>query len=128
MQMHFDKAFAGFRDFFRKKTGVNWDERYDGVVVEDETKFRYLPPKEGNPRGMLPPEWMKPKKVDEDSEETEDSSEEETEDSSEGETEESDSDESTMTIKDEEPDKKRRRKTPPPSPLEHPYQFVAQAA
>lgn len=125
IQMHFDKAFEGFRDFYRKKTGVNWDERCDGIVIDDETKFRYSPPDDGKPVGMLPPGWMKAKEVDEDeeSDESSESSDEETT------SEESDDDQSTITLRDEEPPaKKHRRRTPSPSPLEHPYQFAVRAA
>jgi hypothetical protein len=33
-----------FKDFFRKKTGVDWDERLIRTDVTDKSLFQYTPP------------------------------------------------------------------------------------
>ncbi|OBT80678.1 hypothetical protein VF21_00380 [Pseudogymnoascus sp. 05NY08] len=55
----FDVAFRQFRKFFKIKTGIEWDCRFDGVR-EGEEAFVYMPPARGEPRGVMPKDWREP--------------------------------------------------------------------
>jgi hypothetical protein len=63
-ECHPKTFWAAFRDFtgwFRNVTGIEWDDRLDGVP-QDPERFRYTPPTLGRPVGALPfgkkpPSW-----------------------------------------------------------------------
>jgi hypothetical protein len=54
----FDVSFRQFKKFFKLKTGIEWDCRLDGVKGGEEA-FVYVPPVEGQPRGVVPMGWGK---------------------------------------------------------------------
>lgn len=49
----FKDAFNDFKGFFFKKTGINWDDRCDGLP-HDPSNFFYIAPTLGRPVGLLP--------------------------------------------------------------------------
>jgi hypothetical protein len=49
----FKDTFEDFKGIFRSKTGINWDDRCDGLSSKPQ-KFTYLPPTLGRPVGLLP--------------------------------------------------------------------------
>lgn len=55
----FDIAFKQFRKFFKIKTGIDWDQRLDGLKSNEEA-FVYVPPPKGEPRGVMPIGWKEP--------------------------------------------------------------------
>ncbi|TAQ84637.1 hypothetical protein B7494_g7041 [Chlorociboria aeruginascens] len=55
----FSAAFKDFRDFFKGRTGIDWDQRLDGLK-EKENGFKYTPPGRGRPVGSLPLGWTPP--------------------------------------------------------------------
>ena len=61
----FHLAFADFLHFYKKHTGIAWDDRFDGLP-QDPNLFKYDPPKLGRPVGLLPPEKKAPSWDDED--------------------------------------------------------------
>lgn len=124
IETYFDKAFLEFRNFFKNKTGIEWDQRCDGIIDDDATKFRYTLPEDGKPLGVLPPGYMRPKPLWEIEEEAQDEDMEDADATGDGE---SDSDRSTVTLKDEVVER-TRPKTPTPSVLDYPYRFAAQAS
>jgi hypothetical protein len=56
----FHNAFVDFKKLFKKKTGIEWDQRLDGLHTAEEA-FKYTPPDGGKPRGVLPAGWTSPK-------------------------------------------------------------------
>jgi hypothetical protein len=50
----FWEAYYDFTGWFKNVTGVEWDDRLDGIS-QDIEKFRYIAPKLGRPVGALPP-------------------------------------------------------------------------
>lgn len=52
----FEEAFFKFRRFFRDKTGIDWDDRFElEGKLEVPDKFRYCAPEWDKPVGILPP-------------------------------------------------------------------------
>lgn len=69
--------FKQFKQFFQKKTGINWDKRLDGITVkslekainkglskdqgqtkaDDKPVFKYTPPHPDQPHGEMPKSW-----------------------------------------------------------------------
>lgn len=69
--------FKQFKQFFQKKTGINWDKRLDGIIVrslenatkeglfkdqgrteaDDKPVFKYTPPHSDQPHGEMPKDW-----------------------------------------------------------------------
>lgn len=47
-----ETAWDAFRDFFKLKTGKQWEERFVRMAAGSEA-FTYTPPKAGQPRGMF---------------------------------------------------------------------------
>lgn len=69
----FDVAFKQFKHFFKTKTGIEWDQRLDGVKSEKEDAFVYMPPSKDEPRGVMPLFWKEPQLGnDNDDDETDD--------------------------------------------------------
>jgi hypothetical protein len=58
--MHFPDAFRNFQKFFRARTGIGWDDRLEGIKLEDPMYFRYIPPILGRPVGSLPFGYVRP--------------------------------------------------------------------
>lgn len=78
----FFKAFGHWKKFFKTKTGISWDKRLNGIVVEslehpdgqdrleatgtdatiatDKIPFIYIPPPRDQPRGQMPITWRDP--------------------------------------------------------------------
>jgi hypothetical protein len=50
----FFEAYSDFTGWFKNITGIEWDDRLDGLL-QDPEKFRYNTPKLGRPVGALPP-------------------------------------------------------------------------
>jgi hypothetical protein len=69
--MDFRHAFNWFCYFFAKKTGIDWDQRLEGIKMPDNF-FVYTPPVLGRPVGALPDGYKRPesriKEVEEDEE------------------------------------------------------------
>jgi hypothetical protein len=85
----FDVAFRNFKNFFKKKTGIDWDQRLDGLNPGDREKadsaedgnikketteggkaeeddrqmFVYIPPLKDKPRGVMPLGWRDPEEI-----------------------------------------------------------------
>jgi len=85
----FDVVFGNFKNFFKKKTGIDWDKRLDGLKPGDGEKARsaedgnikkevtgggkaeeddrqmfvYIPPPKGKPRGVMPLGWRDPEEI-----------------------------------------------------------------
>jgi len=59
MPKEFFKAFGDFKWLFRKKTGIEWDKRCDGLKG-GAADFVYSPPIGGRPVGVLPRGWKEP--------------------------------------------------------------------
>lgn len=57
--MAFREAFFHFENFFRKKTGIDWDNRLEGIKMSDEY-FVYTPPILGRPVGYVYPGYQRP--------------------------------------------------------------------
>ncbi|RAL61822.1 hypothetical protein DID88_002885 [Monilinia fructigena] len=56
----FEEAFRDFKQIFKSKTGIEWDDRYELLPKNHpESMFRYQRPTLGRPMGMLP-FWRKP--------------------------------------------------------------------
>ncbi|KAG4035166.1 hypothetical protein MFRU_002g05100 [Monilinia fructicola] len=56
----FEEAFKDFKQIFKSKTGIEWDDRYEPLPQNHpESMFRYQRPTLGRPMGMLP-FWRKP--------------------------------------------------------------------
>ncbi|ESZ91905.1 hypothetical protein SBOR_7699 [Sclerotinia borealis F-4128] len=59
----FEEAFKDFKQIFKSKTGIEWDDRYEPLPENHpESMFRYQRPTLGRPMGMLPswrqaPSW-----------------------------------------------------------------------
>jgi hypothetical protein len=51
----FRDAYYDFMAFFKKITGIDWDNRLDNIPY-DPNKFKYMPPVLGRPVGSLPHE------------------------------------------------------------------------
>jgi hypothetical protein len=67
--MHFAEAFRNFKKFFRARTGIDWDDRLEGIRLEDLMYFRYIPPILGRPCGATPWGYVRPElRVQEDAE------------------------------------------------------------
>ena len=49
----FELAFGNFKNFFKLKTGKEWDERLQKKDI-GEDDFMYTIPKDGEPRGLMP--------------------------------------------------------------------------
>ncbi|KAI1816814.1 hypothetical protein GGS20DRAFT_161387 [Poronia punctata] len=49
-----DTAFKIFKAFFKKKTGISWNERIDKAGTTGPDLFQYQPPGGGKPVGLLP--------------------------------------------------------------------------
>jgi hypothetical protein len=58
--MHFPDAFRNFQKFFRARTGIDWDERLEGIKLEDPMYFRYIPPVLGRPCGAVKWGYVRP--------------------------------------------------------------------
>jgi hypothetical protein len=58
--MHFAEAFRHFQKFFHDRTGINWDDRLEGIKLEDPIYFRYTPPNLGRAVGVLPYGYIRP--------------------------------------------------------------------
>ena len=74
----FARAFKNWKAFFRLKSGIPWDKRLDGLVVEsleaatgkglkgeetladEKAPFIYTPPSRELPRGAMPANWVDP--------------------------------------------------------------------
>lgn len=77
----FATQFKNFRNFFQKKTGIEWDKRLDNLAppktiekatkkglskeegeteAEDKRPFIYKAPERGQPRGVMPRGWIDP--------------------------------------------------------------------
>jgi hypothetical protein len=52
----FYNAFVDFKRLFKKKTGIEWDQRLDGLHTTEEA-FKYTPPDGGKPQGVMPAGW-----------------------------------------------------------------------
>ena len=48
----FNVAFDHFKNFFKLKTGIEWDQRCRSWMVPD-ANFIFMPPRIGEPRGIL---------------------------------------------------------------------------
>ena len=59
----FDVAFKQFKKFFRIKTGIEWDQRLDGMEPNEDA-FVYVPPSKSEPRGVMPMGWKEPQPED----------------------------------------------------------------
>jgi hypothetical protein len=57
--MPFAEAFFYFKDFFRKKTGIEWDNRLEGIKMP-EHYFVYTPPILGRPVGFVCDGYVRP--------------------------------------------------------------------
>ena len=58
--MTFEDAFRAFKEFFKGRTGIEWDQRYD-KLPQLAGKFKFLPPpREGMPIGEMPAGWTPP--------------------------------------------------------------------
>jgi hypothetical protein len=57
--MPFSQAFYYFKHFFRQKTGINWDQRLEGIKMSDEY-FVYTPPILGRPVGFVCAGYVRP--------------------------------------------------------------------
>jgi hypothetical protein len=57
--MVFHKAFFHFKDFFRKKTGIDWDQRLECTKMPAEF-FVYTPPILGRPVGYVCEGYQRP--------------------------------------------------------------------
>ncbi|KAI1384622.1 uncharacterized protein F4822DRAFT_433163 [Hypoxylon trugodes] len=49
----FSREFAEFKEFFRQKTGLHWDDRIAKAGTVLEGKFQYQPPTGGKPVGII---------------------------------------------------------------------------
>lgn len=77
----FATQFKNFRNFFQKKTGIEWDKRFDNLTppktiekatkkglpkedgeteAEDKRPFIYKTPERDQPRGVMPRGWIDP--------------------------------------------------------------------
>lgn len=63
-----------FKQFFKDKTKITWDNRLEGIVIDDPKAFRYMPPVVGRPCGFLPFGYMRPEERSVTKSEGEDSS------------------------------------------------------
>lgn len=57
--MIFAHAWNHFKNFFYVKTGIEWDQRLEGIKMPD-TYFVYTPPTGGRPIGLLPYGYILP--------------------------------------------------------------------
>jgi hypothetical protein len=57
--MPFAEAFFYFKDFFRKKTGIEWDNRLEGIKMPEDY-FVYTPPILGRPVGFVCDGYVRP--------------------------------------------------------------------
>jgi len=57
--MPFDQAFHHFKYFFHDKTGIEWDQRLEGIKMPDHC-FVYTPPALGRPVGAVPKGYVRP--------------------------------------------------------------------
>ncbi|CZT47581.1 uncharacterized protein RSE6_08161 [Rhynchosporium secalis] len=66
--MTFADAFRCFQKFFKEKTGIDWDDRLERIIprrIENGKEiefafFKYLPPINGRPVGLLPYGYVRP--------------------------------------------------------------------
>lgn len=66
--MDFHTAFGCFKKFFRERSGIDWDERLERIIpkkiengkVVEHNFFKYLPPPQGRPTGLLPYGYVRP--------------------------------------------------------------------
>ncbi|RDW68403.1 hypothetical protein BP5796_09060 [Coleophoma crateriformis] len=72
---YFHEAFADFKKFFERKTGVAWDDRLEGKKAGDD-KFVWTPPPLGRPVGLLPEGYIRPRYREENRSATKSSAEE----------------------------------------------------
>lgn len=56
----FKEAMEDFKQFFKDKTKIAWDNRLEGIIVQDTKAFRYTPPIVGRPVGILPFGYLRP--------------------------------------------------------------------
>jgi hypothetical protein len=57
--MPFAEAFFYFKDFFRKKTGIEWDNRLEAIKMPEDY-FVYTPPILGRPVGFVYDGYVRP--------------------------------------------------------------------
>ena len=66
--MDFHTAFGCFKKFFKERSGIDWDERLERIIpkkiengkVVEHNFFKYLPPPQGRPTGLLPYGYVRP--------------------------------------------------------------------
>ncbi|KAH7336446.1 hypothetical protein BKA65DRAFT_402145 [Rhexocercosporidium sp. MPI-PUGE-AT-0058] len=66
--MDFATAFSCFKKFFKDRTGIDWDDRLERIIpkkIENGKEipfafFKYLPPIQGRPVGLLPYGYVRP--------------------------------------------------------------------
>lgn len=59
----FGMASKHFEHFFKVKAGIEWAQRLDEVKAEEDA-FLYMPPMQGEPRGVMPFLWKEPQLED----------------------------------------------------------------
>jgi hypothetical protein len=99
--MVFSQAFHCFKVFFHKKTGIEWDQRLEGIKMPEDD-FVYTPPALGRPVGNIPTGYVRPELREDQKERGEErsgeSEDEEVVYDTDSEVEDSDSEEDTNTI------------------------------
>ncbi|KAL5317700.1 hypothetical protein ACEPPN_014798 [Leptodophora sp. 'Broadleaf-Isolate-01'] len=66
--MDFATAFSCFKKFFKERSGIDWDDRLERIIpkkIENGKEvefafFKYLPPIQGRPVGLLPYGYVRP--------------------------------------------------------------------
>ncbi|KAK0110713.1 hypothetical protein ONS96_002312 [Cadophora gregata f. sp. sojae] len=66
--MDFHTAFTCFKKFFKERSGIDWDDRLERIIpkkiengkVVEHNFFKYLPPPQGRPTGLLPYGYVRP--------------------------------------------------------------------
>lgn len=56
----YPEAMENFKHFFKDKAKISWEERLEGIKVNDPTRFVYIPPVAGRPVGLLPFGYIRP--------------------------------------------------------------------